>query len=367
MRWAKIEREVRFVACVAGIYFCFIYYSIVQERISKAKYDNERFPSVFFLILAQCCVSVIVSHVPVLFSKLSALFVSSRPARPHTNATTTTTATTTTAAVPFPSVALVAVSYLGSMLLSNYSLRYVDYPSSVLAKSVKPIPVMVAGVVMNHRHYSWGKYLRVFLMSVGVAMFMYHPHEAAAERKVHLFGYALLLASLALDGFTGPFQERLLKKVDEMTLMYYTNLMAALYLCVAMVLSGEVTVTKQFLMRHPEAALDVAQCALLNAVGQSIIYYTVANWSALACTIVTTTRKFLTILASVVYFGHVLSTQQWLAVILVFGALLAEMQSSYLGAAWDRVVDVVASPLLKRAAHKDQKPNGHPQAKAKAH
>ncbi len=32
------------------------------------------------------------------------------------------------------------IRYLGAMLMSNYSLKYVDYPTSVLAKSVKPIP-----------------------------------------------------------------------------------------------------------------------------------------------------------------------------------------------------------------------------------
>lgn len=35
---------------------------------------------------------------------------------------------------------ILLLRYLGSMLMSNYSLKFVDYPTSVLAKSVKPIP-----------------------------------------------------------------------------------------------------------------------------------------------------------------------------------------------------------------------------------
>lgn len=42
------------------------------------------------------------------------------------------------------------------------------------------------------------------------------------------------------------------------------------------------------------------------------------NFGPLACSIATTTRKFFTILASVVIFGHSLLTRQWIGTVLVF-------------------------------------------------
>lgn len=46
--------------------------------------------------------------------------------------------------------------------------------------------------------------------------------------------------------------------------------------------------------------------------------------SGLACTTITTTRKFFTILASVVYYKHGLVPRQWAAVGLVFAAIVWE-------------------------------------------
>lgn len=48
-----------------------------------------------------------------------------------------------------------------------------------------------------------------------------------------MIGYLLLLASLAMDGFTGPFQERLLAQYQmksEMEMMFHVNLWSSLYL-----------------------------------------------------------------------------------------------------------------------------------------
>ena len=41
--------------------------------------------------------------------------------------------------------ALCACSYLGAMVASNAALQYVNYPTQVLGKSCKPIPVMLLG------------------------------------------------------------------------------------------------------------------------------------------------------------------------------------------------------------------------------
>ncbi len=45
---------------------------------------------------------------------------------------------------------------------------------------------------------------------------------------------------------------------------------------------------------------------------------TVSNFGPLPCSIATTTRKFFTILCSVIFFGNPLVNTQWLAVFLVF-------------------------------------------------
>lgn len=51
---------------------------------------------------------------------------------------------------------------------------------------------------------------------------------------------------------------------------------------------------------------------------QTFIFLTVVNFGPLTCSIVTTTRKFFTILGSVLLFGNSMSTLQWTGTILVF-------------------------------------------------
>jgi UDP-galactose transporter B1 len=51
----------------------------------------------------------------------------------------------------------------------------------------------------------------------------------------------------------------------------------------------------------------------------------VAGYGPLPCSIVTTTRKFFTVLFSVLFFGNVLIGRQWFGAILVFTGLFADM------------------------------------------
>ena len=49
---------------------------------------------------------------------------------------------------------------------------------------------------------------------------------------------------------------------------------------------------------------------LAGALGQFFIFYTISHFGALACSIITTCRKVMTIIFSVIFFGHVLTTMQ---------------------------------------------------------
>ena len=98
----------------------------------------------------------------------------------------------------------------------------------------------------------------------------------------------------------------------------------AAWLLAPLLVTGEMKAALAFVSRYPAAAVDVATFAAVSAIGQHFIFYTIRNFSALACTTITTTRKFFTILASVVYYKHSLVPRQWAAVGLVFGAIVWE-------------------------------------------
>lgn len=54
-------------------------------------------------------------------------------------------------------------------------------------------------------------------------------------------------------------------------------------------------------------------------------YVQVSEFGPLSCSVVTTTRKFFTILCSVILFGNHLAPRQWFGAVLVFAGLFADM------------------------------------------
>lgn len=60
---------------------------------------------------------------------------------------------------------------------------------------------------------------------------------------------------------------------------------------------------------------------------QLFIFTTVTSFGPLMCSIVTTTRKFFSILLSVVIFQHPMLPRQWVGTVLVFTGLFLDMRA----------------------------------------
>lgn len=65
-------------------------------------------------------------------------------------------------------------------------------------------------------------------------------------------------------------------------------------------------------------------CIVTVAVVQHFIFLTVSTFGPLTCSVITTTRKFFTILSSVIFFQHPLTVIQWFATVLVFVGLMLD-------------------------------------------
>jgi UDP-galactose transporter B1 len=64
--------------------------------------------------------------------------------------------------------------------------------------------------------------------------------------------------------------------------------------------------------------------SLASALGQFFIFLTVSDFGPLPCSIITTTRKFFTVLGSVILFGNSLLYRQWFATAIVFTGLFLD-------------------------------------------
>ncbi|XP_036854927.1 solute carrier family 35 member B1 isoform X2 [Manis javanica] len=214
-----------------------------------------------------------------------------------------------------------SISYLGAMVSSNSALQFVNYPTQVLGKSCKPIPVMLLGVTLLKKKYPMAKYLCVLLIVAGVALFMYKPKKVVGMEE-HTIGYGelLLLLSLTLDGLTGVSQDHMRAhyQTGSNHMMLNINLWSTLLLGAGILFTGELWEFLSFAERYPTIIYNILLFGLTSALGQSFIFMTVVYFGPLTCSIITTTRKFFTILASVILFANPISSMQWVGTVLVF-------------------------------------------------
>jgi UDP-galactose transporter B1 len=236
------------------------------------------------------------------------------------------------------------------------SLAHIDYVTFILAKSCKLLPVMFLHVTLFRKSYPAYKYLVVAVVTLGVSVFtLYNPSTSKKSAKHasktgadanKLFGLALLAVNLLFDGLTNTVQDQIFTRFRGFTgpqMMCAQNIMCTLLTTIYLLLSpylaatplassvgltpgsaGELSDALTFVKAFPSVGIDVLCFAACGAIGQVFIFHTLAHFSSLLLVTVTVTRKMLTMLMSVVVYGHKVTEMQWLGVGLVFGGIGAE-------------------------------------------
>ena len=159
-----------------GIFVCYFYYGIFQEKITRTHFgpDRELFTCTFTLVLIQCIVNAV-------FAKAMMKTFLKQPRDTTTHRF----------------YAACALTYLTAMVSSNMALQHVNYPTQVIGKSCKPIPVMILGVLLGRKSYSLLKYMLVMMIVIGVGVFMYKDNGTggkAADAAIIGTGELLLVS-----------------------------------------------------------------------------------------------------------------------------------------------------------------------------
>lgn len=121
-----------------------------------------------------------------------------------------------------------AVSLL-AVILTHSSLKFVSYPTQILAKSCKVLPVMLGGLFVKHHQYSKLQYVSVFFVTLGVVAFNLMSSKKGGTDT--LIGLILLSVALLADGFSSyytvvPMQENVRKEhsPDGLEIMEYCSI-----------------------------------------------------------------------------------------------------------------------------------------------
>lgn len=308
---------VHLAICVAGIYLFFLTWGVLQERITTLEYVTVagttagRFRFFLVLNLVQSVACVLVAWTVLRLQRRSPGPVTGRLIRQYFK------------------VALSGV--LGSPF-GYESLRHINYPTMILGKSCKLVPVMLMNFLVYRRRFDWHKYISVALITVGVSGFMlFEPvrHTSKSLASNSLYGLLLLLINLLVDGATNSWQDKIFMehRVTAQQMMFWMHLFSAGLLLAWLTLNPfthELASALAFARTFPAVIGDVLLFGLCGALGQVFVFHTLEAYGSLTLVTVTVTRKLFTILISLFWFNHALRSIQWLCVALVFAALLLE-------------------------------------------
>jgi adenosine 3'-phospho 5'-phosphosulfate transporter B2 len=281
--------------------------TVMQERIMTQPYGEEKesFNSSKFLVFTNRLVALVAADVVLAYMK------SGSDGTP-----------------PFR-FSFCATSNILSSVCQYDALKYVSFPTQVLAKSCKMVPVMLMGYVVSRKSYPLLDWIVALAVTGGVLMFKLNEASGKAKGGTsqggsEMLGYVLIAGYMAFDSFTSNWQEALFKEypaVSPVQMMRQVNLFSATFTFIGLLLTSEALTMPAFLARHPDCAMHIAFMSITSAVGQLFIFYTIKQFGALMFATINAVRTLLSVILSFLIFSHAVNAGEAMGIATVFAAL----------------------------------------------
>ncbi|XP_043940863.1 adenosine 3'-phospho 5'-phosphosulfate transporter 2-like [Protopterus annectens] len=179
---SRFNKTLQFFICVAGVFIFYLIYGYLQELI----FSLEGFkPFGWYLTLVQFGFYS-------LFGLVELQLIQDKRRR-----------------IPGKAYMLIALLTVGTMGLSNTSLGYLNYPTQVIFKCCKLLPVMIGGVFIQGKRYNVTDVSAALCMSLGLIWFTLADSKVAPNFNVT--GVILISLALCADAAIGNVQEKAMK------------------------------------------------------------------------------------------------------------------------------------------------------------
>jgi adenosine 3'-phospho 5'-phosphosulfate transporter B3 len=189
-----------------------------------------------------------------------------------------------------------------SMGLSNLSVERLSYPTAVLFKSSKLIPVMIGGWLFLKKRYSILEVLSIGLIVCGLIGISYS--DKVSKNRFDLIGVLLSSISLCFDALASNLQENALdahgaSQTEVISMMYFIG---SCYLFVVSLVSGQLVRGAMRCVENPMVIWYLSSFAFLGAIGVHFVYLLMKTFGSLVTVMVTSTRKAFTVCLSFLLF-----------------------------------------------------------------
>lgn len=211
------NKTTQFLLSCAGVFVLYLLYGYLQELI----FTEEEFKSYgWFLTLIQfgyyICFGVLERSIDARRSGVPAL---------HRK-------------IPMRTYVILATLTLGTMGLSNSSLGYLNYPTQVIFKCCKLIPVMIGSILIQGKRYGPLDFAAALAMCFGLAWFTLADSQVSPN--FNLFGVAMISGALLCDAAIGNVQEKAMRehKAPSSEIVLFSYGLGFIYLFVIMMITG---------------------------------------------------------------------------------------------------------------------------------
>lgn len=262
-------------------------------------------------------------------------------------------------------------------------LKYVSFPVQVMAKSCKMLPTMLMGTLMGVAEYRWYQYLQGIGALVCVAVMHFSEHGQNEKTDANMFqdseslrkgciGSVLLVIFFGCDSFTSQFQSALYKRNTELTqtrMMLAGNLVGLLVSTFGLVFRWKsVVLSLEAAFDEPLIMMRIIGLGICGAMGQFCIYYAIKVLGALSFTWIMTARQLMSVLISLIWFGHGVSVVKIMCILIVFAIMSSRQLAKVIPrraccAVGRRMSRTVSKSLLSSLAEEDLDPNTDKQDK----
>eukprot|EP01102_Stenamoeba_stenopodia_P001092 TRINITY_DN10958_c0_g1_i1.p1 TRINITY_DN10958_c0_g1~~TRINITY_DN10958_c0_g1_i1.p1 ORF type:complete len:379 (-),score=57.33 TRINITY_DN10958_c0_g1_i1:85-1221(-) len=211
--------------------------------------------------------------------------------------------------------------------LTKASLNLVNYPTQVIFKSCKLVPVMIlarmfaiGGRSMNVQKE---EYVAAGLLSTGMFLFSLGDYFTATAPSSSVQGICYLIIALIAEGFLGNYQQALIQeRKSETELMMYNNMFAGILAFFACLFMGELVEAVAFCSNNPVIIFNLFIYSLLLYVGIKALLSIVQHYGVIAAVMIANFRKLCTMSLSFFMFPKAVSINHFIGGALVLTGVL---------------------------------------------
>lgn len=217
---------------------------------------------------------------------------------------------------------------MGSQGLTKGSLMWLNYPSQLMFKSTKVLPVMVIGAFIPglRRRYPLHEYISAIMLVLGLVAFTLA--DANTSPNFNVAGVVMVCGALVLDSFMGNLQEAIFTlnpATSQMEMLFCSTLVGIPFLFPPMIATGEIVTAWTACANNSFVYVILVCGAICTFVGQLSVLCLIALFGAATTAMVTTARKALTLLLSYLIFTKPLSGQHSSGLLLIAMGVVLKM------------------------------------------